>query len=284
MYVIRPPGTGKTSTICGLVEAFLSKRPRPATAVYAGRNMAPIDKGPTQKILLCAPSNAAIDELGYRIKEGSRSSGRRGVSVKVVRVGAEKGMNISVRDISLDNLVEQKLNSHQNSKMPSNDSDNAIAVLRGEIASVKLLKQQKLEELTSVHDNTARLLALEDEIKRLNSRRMVLTQQFDRLKDKQKSDSRTLDATRRRFRVEVLNEADVICSTLSGAGHDILEQFDFDMVVIDEAAQAIELSSLIPLKYRCKCCIMVGGRLPVITTLSTEPISSGQIHSNSLLL
>jgi senataxin len=31
------------------------------------------------------------------------------------------------------------------------------------------------------------------------------------------------------------------------------------MVIIDEAAQAIELSSLIPLKYRTKRCIMVGG-------------------------
>jgi hypothetical protein len=92
---------------------------------------------------------------------------------------------------------------------------------------------------------------------------MILTQQFDRAKDKQKSDARGLDAMRRKFRAEVLYEADVICSTLSGSGHESLEQFDFEMVVIDEAAQAIELSSLIPLKYRCKRCVMVGGRLPL---------------------
>jgi senataxin len=31
------------------------------------------------------------------------------------------------------------------------------------------------------------------------------------------------------------------------------------MIIIDEAAQAIELSSLIPLKYDVTRCVMVGG-------------------------
>jgi senataxin len=46
---------------------------------------------------------------------------------------------------------------------------------------------------------------------------------------------------------------------------------DFDSVVIDEAAQCIELSALIPLKYGCAKCIMVGDpkQLPP-TVLSRE--------------
>ncbi|EGN98396.1 hypothetical protein SERLA73DRAFT_109860 [Serpula lacrymans var. lacrymans S7.3] len=265
-----PPGTGKTSTICGLVEAFMSRRPRPATAIHVGRGQRPTDKAPPKKALLCAPSNAAVDEVAHRLKEGYRGAERRGAALKVVRVGNDKVMNISVKDISLDYLVEQKINSDA-TKEPPKGADNEITVIRAEIESVKRAKQQKLEELATTHDNTARTLALEDEIKRLNSRRMTLTQQFDRLKDKQKSDRRTLDATRRKFRVEVLQEADVICSTLSGAGHDVLEQLDFEMVIIDEAAQAIELSSLIPLKFKCQRCIMVGDpqQLPP-TVLSQE--------------
>jgi senataxin len=33
---------------------------------------------------------------------------------------------------------------------------------------------------------------------------------------------------------------------------------NFPTVIIDEAAQAVELSTLIPLKYFCKRCILVG--------------------------
>ncbi|KAG1818441.1 SEN1 N terminal-domain-containing protein [Suillus subaureus] len=263
-----PPGTGKTSTICGLVEAFLQKRPRVVTSIHVGKTATSSE--PVKKILLCAPSNAAINEIAGRLKEGYRGPQRKASSLKVVRVGTDKAIDISVKDVSLDYLVEQKLNG-QAPANTSKDAHNEINVLRGEIEQVKQIKQQKLEELASVRDNNARMVVLEEEIKRLNSRRMTLTQQFDRLKDKQKSDSRTLDAIRRRVRMEVLQEADVICCTLSGAGHETLEQLDFEMVIIDEAAQSIELSSLIPLKFRCQRCIMVGDpqQLPP-TVLSQE--------------
>ncbi|KAG2359476.1 SEN1 N terminal-domain-containing protein [Suillus spraguei] len=263
-----PPGTGKTSTICGLVEAFLQKRPRTVTSIHVGKAATPSE--PVKKILLCAPSNAAIDEIASRLKEGYRGPQRKASSLKVVRVGTEKAIDISVKDVSLDCLVEQKLNG-QAPDNTSKDARSEINVLRAEIEQVKQIKQQKLDELASVRDNNARMVVLEEEIKKLNSRRMTLTQQFDRLKDKQKSDSRTLDALRRRVRMEVLQEADVICCTLSGAGHETLEQLDFEMVIIDEAAQSIELSSLIPLKFRCQRCIMVGDpqQLPP-TVLSQE--------------
>ena len=251
-----PPGTGKTSTICGLVRTFLSRRPRPIVSLATGRN--PLPQESPKKILLCAPSNAAIDEVAYRLKESRTGSGS---PIKVVRVGTEKSMTISVKDVSLDYLVEKKLKGGQNDSMK--DGGDEIAAVRAEIESVKRLKQQKLEELSTIHDNTARTFALEDEIKTLNSRRMALSQQFDKLKDKRKHESRSLDATRRKFRSEVLREADVICSTLSGAGHDVLEEFEFEMVIIDEAAQAIELSSLIPLKFRCQRCVMVGGKFRI---------------------
>ncbi|KAG6376985.1 putative senataxin [Boletus reticuloceps] len=265
-----PPGTGKTSTICGLVEAFLSRRPRATTSIHAGRNSTQADKGPVKKILLCAPSNAAIDEVASRLKEGYRGTQKRGEPIKVVRIGSEKAIDIGARDVALDYLVEQKMNG-ENMRDSNDAGKQQIAQLRQEIESVKRAKQQKLEELSTVQNNTARTLAIEEDIKKLNSRRMALTQQFDRLKDKQKSDHRTLDAVRRRFRIEVLQEADVICTTLAGSGHDSVEQLEFEMVIIDEAAQAVELTSLIPLKFRTPKCIMVGDpqQLPP-TVLSQE--------------
>jgi len=143
--------------------------------------------------------------------------------------------------------------------LPADVLDDIVR-LRADLDSVRRQKQEKQEELSTIRDNAARTLALEDEIKRLNSQRIALTQQVDRLKDQQKSDNRTLDAVRRKFRQEVLLEADVVCSTLSGSGHEVLEQLEFEMIIIDEAAQAIELSSLIPLRYRCARCVMVGGK------------------------
>ncbi|KAG6371400.1 hypothetical protein JVT61DRAFT_9408 [Boletus reticuloceps] len=266
--LLRPPGTGKTSTICGLVEAFLSRRPRATTSIHAGRNSTQADKGPVKKILLCAPSNAAIDEVASRLKEGYRGTQKRGEPIKVVRIGSEKAIDIGARDVALDYLVEQKMNG-ENMRDSNDAGKQQIARLRQEIESVKRAKQQKLEELSTVQNNTARTLAIEEEIKKLNSRRMALTQQFDRLKDKQKSDHRTLDAVRRRFRIEVLQEADVICTTLAGSGHDSVEQLEFEMVIIDEAAQAVELTSLIPLKFRTPKCIMDPQQLPP-TVLSQE--------------
>lgn len=217
------------------------------------------DKAAAKKILLCAPSNAAIDEIANRLKEGVSGAGRRSVIPKVVRVGTEKAINVSVKDISLDNLVDQKLDSSQSARGSSKDSASEIALLRSELETVRQLRQQKQSELALLHDNAAKGTALDEEIKRLNYRRVTIIQKLDKLRDQQKSDNRTLDAVRRKFRMDVLAEADVICSTLSGSGHDILEALEFDMIIIDEAAQAIELSSLIPLKYNVTRCVMVGG-------------------------
>ena len=180
-------------------------------------------------------------------------------------------MNVSIKDVSLDFLVEQKLNEDPSSKKALADTGSDLALLRSQLESVKRMKQEKLDEISQVHNNTAKTLSLEEEAKQLTKQRITLAHQYDKLRDKQKADHRAIDATTRRFRQEVLAEADVVCSTLSGAGHDLLEQWDFEMVVIDEAAQAIELSSLIPLKYRCGRCIMVGGK-PDILFEATEQL------------
>lgn len=237
------------------MQAFLSSRPQ----LISTNGTRQTDKTVPKKVLLCAPSNAAIDEIANRLKEGVSGAGRRSVIPKVVRVGTEKSINVSVKDISLDNLVDQKLDSTQSARGGSKDSASEIAVLRSELETVRKSRQEKQTELAELHDNVAKGTALDEEIKRLNYRRVTIIQKLDRLRDQQKSDNRTLDAFRRKLRMDVLSEADVICATLSGSGHDVLEALEFDMIIIDEAAQAIELSSLIPLKYNVTRCVMVGG-------------------------
>ncbi|KAI0086495.1 SEN1 N terminal-domain-containing protein [Irpex rosettiformis] len=275
-----PPGTGKTSTICGLVQLFLSRRKGPATFITVGQNSAPLQKEAPKKILLCAPSNAAIDEITFRLKEGASGPGQRTLPVKVVRVGNPKAMNASVKDVSLDSLTEQKLNSNSDGKSTAKDSGNEMSRLRTELDSTKKLRQQKEEEMSQIRDNTAKTMALDSEIQALRQKVRGLATQLDKLRDQQKGNQRTMDALSRRCRAEVLQEADVICATLAGSGHEILETLDFEMVIIDEAAQAIELSSLIPLKYRCNRCVMVGDpqQLPP-TVISQEASKYGYNQS-----
>ena len=272
---IRPPGTGKTSTICGLVTRFMTQRSRLSVPIPAPSNQTwkvGFQEKPLgyKKILLCAPSNAAIDEIAQRIKDGYTGSQRQSNSINVVRVGAEQAMNMSVRDISLDYLVDQKLSVDSK---PLNDIGNEIKTARVEIEAIKQTRRLKIEELTVTHNNGARTAALENEVRQLNSKRQALITKLDRMKDQQKSDSRTMDTLRRKTRREVLTQADIICSTLSGSGHELLNDIEFDMIIIDEAAQSIELSSLIPLKYGCNRCVMVGDPQQLPPTVLSQEVS-----------
>ena len=77
-------------------------------------------------------------------------------------------------------------------------------------------------------------------------------------------------------KMSVLNEAAIVCTTLSCAGYTMFSQLGqgFDTVLVDEAAQAVEVSTLIPLRYACRRLILVGdpSQLPatVFSSYCTE--------------
>ncbi|KAL5501492.1 hypothetical protein ACEPAH_8752 [Sanghuangporus vaninii] len=274
-----PPGTGKTSTICGLVGAFMSsRRSAPVRIQIPGTSTKPIQNEPAQKLLICAPSNAAIDEVTKRLIEGVYGSDGQRLTPKVVRVGAESQINASTKEVSLDTLVDARMSAEIGTA--GEDNTSRVKSLQEEIEALRAARQRKLEEIKATLNNTSRSLALENEVNTINNKRIVLSQQLDRLRDEMKSQSRSNDAIRRKYRQQILADADVICSTLSGAGHEQLASFDFSMVIIDEASQSIELSSLIPLKYQCIRCVMVGDpqQLPP-TVLSLEASKWGYNQS-----
>jgi senataxin len=56
-----------------------------------------------------------------------------------------------------------------------------------------------------------------------------------------------------------LDEAHVVFSTLSSSGMQSLEDCSpFQLLIVDEAAQAVELSTLVPLRLGCSQCVLVG--------------------------
>lgn len=212
------------------------------------------------KLLVCAPSNAAIDEVCKRLMDGVPSPSGGRVQPNIVRLGVESSVNIACKDVSLDNIVESRVRANAG----GSDRGGELAQIQAELEEIKKLVKDKQEQIQKAQGNDQKRKELESDYHQLSGRRAKLGQQLSKAKDAARDSTRHLDAARREARDTVLKEADIICATLSGAGQDSLRKFTFETVIIDEAAQAIEMSCLIPLKYGAKRCIMVGGEITSI--------------------
>lgn len=213
-------------------------------------------------MLLCAPSNAAVDEVAKRLKDGIRGSDGKLFMPKIVRIGTDSSVDISVKDIFLDELVEREMSgTSAGASSTATAAQASMHAMRAEVDAQRAERDLKRTELDMMDNNDARKAQLVVEFKKTKARIFDLSQRLDQEKDKAQQSRRAMDAQQRKIRLKILSEADVICATLSGSGHDYMAQlpFDFETVIIDEAAQSIELSSLIPLKYGCRRCILVGG-------------------------
>ena len=213
-------------------------------------------KPPKAKILVCAPSNAAIDEVCKRLVDGVPGANGERLRPNVVRIGIDSSVNMAIKDVSLDSLVEARVTA---ATAADGGGGSEYSRIQTELESVKAHIQQKQEELRSARDDAKK--GVENDLHALMHKRTTLGHQSSKAKDAARDATRHLEGARRAARDAIISEADIICSTLSGAGHDSLTPYTFETVIIDEAAQAIELSCLIPLRYGCKRCIMVGGEL-----------------------
>lgn len=192
-----PPGTGKTVTS--------------ATIVY---HLTTQVKG---KILVCAPSNIAVDQLSEKIAL---------TGLKVVRVVAKS------RE-ALPSAVEHLSLHYQ----------------------VRHVDDREDSELN-------KLMKLRDEAGELSDR-----------------DDRRLRSLRKATERELLEAADVICTTCTTAGDPRLSSLRFRSVLIDEATQAAEPEALIPIVHGCKQLVFVGDHCqlgPVITDKRAAGAGLGQ--------
>jgi senataxin len=245
-----PPGTGKTKTISGLAGRFMTERPTHISLHGSGKTV-------NAKLLICAPSNAAIDEVTRRLKDGVPTSDGKMVIPQIVRLGAESSMNAAVKDVSLDSLIEARVSS-----VRAKGGDNDVNIKRVELAldEIRQKREAKQAELAMAGDDVERRQQIESELATLVQQRIVKSKEMNKYRDAARDSGRQLDGARREARERILQDADIICSTLAGAGHDSIASFQFETVIIDEAAQSVEPSALVPLKYGCTRCILVGGK------------------------
>ncbi|KAL9131949.1 MAG: hypothetical protein Q9217_000229 [Psora testacea] len=272
-----PPGSGKTKTIVAIVGALLTSsfadkgqtiaRPQ-ANNLQGSRNNTGVA---AKKLLVCAPSNAAVDELVMRFKQGIKTIRGEHQRLNVIRLGRSDAINANVMDVTLEELVNAKLNIASGKKPGLGD----------DIGRLMQAHKATCEEFNTLRDTVDGLRATgmsvspqqNRNLEVLKRKKQQLSNQIDLARDSGDMVARDAEISRRHVQQEILDAAHVICATLSGSGHEMFQglNIEFETVVIDEAAQSIELSALIPLKYGCSKCILVGDpkQLPP-TVLSRE--------------
>ncbi|KAF4504183.1 hypothetical protein G6O67_008370 [Ophiocordyceps sinensis] len=260
-----PPGTGKTKTIVAMVGSLLSEQLAQASAgVPVGNPLRPTNalggavQARSKKLLVCAPSNAAVDELVLRLKAGVQTTNGKTRRINVIRLGRTDVINFAVKDVTLDEQVRLRLKGDTTKDQAKADRDKLhedASKIKEELA----LLRPRLEEARG-HEDRAEYNSLSRHFEDLKRRQMHIGKQIDTNKDSGNSIAREMEMRRRQVQQDILNSAHVLCATLSGSGHEMFRNLDveFETVIIDEAAQCVELSALIPLKYGCCKCILVG--------------------------
>ena len=70
----------------------------------------------------------------------------------------------------------------------------------------------------------------------------------------------------------IIEQAQIVFTTVNSAGHPSLESTEFCVTIIDEAAQAVEPAILIPLRRGCSQCIMVGDPKQLPATIFSDKV------------
>lgn len=255
-----PPGSGKTKTIVAISGALLSDALK-SEGVAIDRpkqtNQSGVPNGPAKKLLVCAPSNAAVDELVMRFKEGVRTVTGEYRKVSVVRLGRTDAVNANVQDVTLEELVNKKLNV---TPAFTNTTSGETQKIMMEHKDISEQLRQIREEVDVAEAKGGVPKGMKEKFDALRRKKALLGAQVDAAKDNEGIQNRQAEINRKRAQQQVLDGAHVICATLSGSGHDMFQNLniEFETVIIDEAAQCVELSALIPLKYGCAKCILVG--------------------------
>jgi predicted DNA helicase len=214
-----PPGTGKTHTLVTLLKTLHAMG--------------------TRKILVGAPSNAAIDELLLRFSAFVSHS-------KLIRIG---------RNSSTEGLEKFSLEA----KVVASQS----AIEESRYAAYKDRKDKLYADIGRLNEEIATNGSSKGESVRMKER---VKAQLDALKSKEEEHVRVeRDSIYKKF----LGDAQFVFGTLSSFGSDIVRDNlvgSVDVCIIDEAAQAIEAASLIPLQFRPAKLVLVGDpqQLPAV--------------------
>ncbi|KAL9678573.1 hypothetical protein QQ045_016419 [Rhodiola kirilowii] len=326
-----PPGTGKTHTVWGMLNvihlvqyqhyytALLKKlapesykQPNESGSESAASGsidavLQSMDQNlfrtlpklcPKPRMLVCAPSNAATDELLSRVLDRGFIDGEMKVyRPDVARVGVDSQTR-AAQAVSVERRTEnlllksreevygwmQQLRNHEA------QLSQQIACLQRELnVSAAAGRSQGSvgvdPEVLLARDQNRDLLlqslasAVESRDKNLveMSRLLMLEGRF------RPGTGFNMEEARANLEASFANEAEIVFTTVSSSGRKLFSRLThgFDMVVIDEAAQASEAAVLPPLSLGAARCVLVGDPQQLPATVISKAAGS-LLYSRSL--
>mmetsp|Transcript_1678 Transcript_1678/g.3157 ORF Transcript_1678/g.3157 Transcript_1678/m.3157 type:complete len:601 (+) Transcript_1678:128-1930(+) len=263
------------------------------------------------RILVCAPSNAAVDNVILKIMEDGFVDGNGfRYNPSIARIG--RGQSASVKDVAL----EEKVESYISDAMELTKLDNTIEGFKAECrrihADITKLRQRmnaiknaasyplaKVWE-TRIDEDTARVYFVNHkdktttyevppppepgqkhfpaeampEYKSFVSRVVKMVERYNGISTKLEryslcrdvsnavrggTNCHAMNAIRQQVETHILDSIHIVTTTLGTAGNRALEGANkFEVVVIDEAAQSVEPSTLAGLQLGSSHAILVG--------------------------
>jgi len=192
------------------------------------------------KILICAPSNTGIDEIVRRIIPGISTPTGNMRKVKVLRIcSSEADPTEDILPYTLNRLA--KLHKDRYSKFTMKD----LPLLQEQLKHIESLKQEfenskkegitfKCIELLAEFDrHHPDMKNLNDKIKYLSEESLKIQSNIEGIKISSLSGNKGIKA----YEQKILNDAEIICTTLSTSGIELLNGMKFDYLIIDEACQ-----------------------------------------------
>ena len=326
-----PPGTGKTHTVWGMLnvihlvqyqhyytallkklapESYKQNNERNADNVTSGsidEVLRSMDENlfrtlpklcPKPRMLVCAPSNAATDELLARVLDRGFIDGEMKVyRPDVARVGVDS-QSRAAQAVSVERRTEQLLvktreeifgwlqqlkarETHLSHQMAALQRQlNAAAAAgrsQGSVGvdpDVLVARDQNRDALLQ---NLAAVVEDRDKVLVEMSRLLILEGKF------RPGSNFNLDEARTSLETSFANEAEIVFTTLSSSGRKLFSRLThgFDMVVIDEAAQASEVGILPPLSLGAARCVLVGDPQQLPATVISKAAGT-LLYSRSL--
>ncbi|XP_012528723.1 uncharacterized ATP-dependent helicase C29A10.10c isoform X2 [Monomorium pharaonis] len=239
-FIQGPPGTGKSKVIVNLVTQIL----------FGG-----CQDEKSLRILVCAPSNAAIDEIVLRLLNIRSTLKQK--RFNMVRIGRPESMHPMVKNISVTELARRHMNQLTKSQKTSLNNSLAdtedISILQARINSLETELESNQNNKEKRYLLMNKLLETSMKCEHLKSGKLI-----DELNPKDRAKSQRMAEN------IILTRASIIACTLSSCYTNQMESIfgghkeRISMCIVDEATQSCEAETLIPLMLGVNTLVLVG--------------------------